>query len=341
MTPAIRSGGGGGRHGERKKNVPSWAVWPDKHIDLRTRAGVKERRDAEAWRDRSSAALRHGSRATRAQSSSASCARTSVSAFASRMRDALKPSAHPRLPAIASDQRTATPDGWATSPNGGEASRARRNRPDAAGATSRSATLSAPADCPATVTRPGSPPKSWTFSLHPAQGGDLIEQTPVRHRRPRRLREIRMAEPAETAEPVIDRHDDKVAGLSQPGASVDARGAVTDREAAAVHPEQHRPRTLERGREDVQIQALLGRVGQLAVREGRNLSGWLRRSGTRPGPVTDAGPGGRRGGRRPAGRRRKRDAEEGLSMLVVETLEPPGGRLNHGHERSARGRCDL
>ncbi len=74
---------------------------------------------------------------------------------------------------------------------------------------------------------------------YPRQGGDLVHQSPIADE-PVGLGELSMPEEPERAQPVVDRHDDRVAVAHEIPAAVEEHRAAARREATAVDEEQHR-----------------------------------------------------------------------------------------------------
>ena len=96
--------------------------------------------------------------------------------------------------------------------------------------------------------------EDFNLTSDPEQRCRLVEQTLVAI-----CAQDGCVHPAEDAQPVVERHHDHVAGHGQ-FASVDARlGPGTDRVAAAVNPDHHRPlAVVAGGRPDIEIETILG-----------------------------------------------------------------------------------
>ena len=91
----------------------------------------------------------------------------------------------------------------------------------------------------------------------PAQRGELIERAVVADRAVG-AGQRGVGQPAELAEPVVERHHDRVAGLGEAPAVVQRIDRGADGVAAAVDPHQHRARRRGgRRRPQVQVQAVL------------------------------------------------------------------------------------
>ena len=138
--------------------------------------------------------------------------------------------------------------------------------------------------------------------LHPAEGGDLVEEAVVARRPvPGLGAQQRVGEIAERSQAVVD-GDQHHAPLGQPRAVVGDVGAVADRQPAAVDPDEHRGAVVRpRRRPDVQVEAVLvhavdARVVERAHRGGQRVLHARRR---RLGRVAHALPGRRRLGGTP------------------------------------------
>ena len=333
-----RSGGGAGRHGASKKKVPSSAVCPTSTSTSGLAPGASRGDAGRLPGSTVGSAPPRDPAERRAAPAVASWSATICSASSSRRRPASNGPVPPAAALSACAHRIATAGGWATSPSGGEARTARCSRPAAAGATSRSIADSAPADCPARVTRPGSPPNAAMLSAHPFERGDLVEQAPVRGGRARAGGQVGMAEPAEAAQPVVHGHDHGVDGGRQPFAGVQAGAGMPDREPAAVEPHEHRTATVERRREHVEAEALLVGPGKLSVREHGRGTARLRRRRPGGGGVAHARPARHRTGRRVARRGRVRDPLERDRLAGAPAAETAGGDLYRRHGATARPR---
>ena len=101
-------------------------------------------------------------------------------------------------------------------------------------------------------------PERRDVPLHPAEGGDLVQQAVVARRPvPGLGAQQRVGEIAERAEAVVD-GDQHHAALRQPRPVVGDVGAVADGQPAAVDPNQHGGAVVRpRRRPDVQVEAVL------------------------------------------------------------------------------------
>ena len=203
--------------------------------------------------------------------------------------------------------------------------------------------LMAPADSPATVTVPGSPPKAAMLSRTHSRAAHLVEEAEVR----RCVGQER--EPLD-AEPVVDRdRDDAVAG--EGGAVGHRYGAGAVDERAAVDPDEHRqaPRVRVRG-PHAQVEVLVARDRGVRQQPGerRRVARHRRRRAVRDG-LADAAPPWRRFRRPEAAVAHRgggvRDPEEGDDVAGPQALHGArrggGGdryRCAHAVERSGRAR---
>ncbi len=139
---------------------------------------------------------------------------------------------------------------------------------------------------------------------HPLQRRDLVEQAVIaRYAFGRFGAERGMREPAEDAEPVIDRHEDNAAPRKF-AAVVHRAGARSELQRAAVDPDDHRRAVGAFGRPDIERQAILahrtrrleidarGRIGRLDAvgAEGTRFANTLpffRRRGRAPAAFAD------------------------------------------------------
>ena len=207
--------------------------------------------------------------------------------------------------------------GSSTGPPTENATAARARRP--ASVASSAQTRLAPADCPTSVSRSGSPPKRADLPLHPVQ-----RRQQVGHRGARLgLLGRAELEEAERAEPIGDGDDDGGAAGGQHRAVVVGRG--TGLEGPAVHPEQHRQRSVGAVRGvDVERQAVLdtdqatGRGGLHTDRPGR-------------GRVAGVGPGGSRPRGTEALGGRVRDAPPAADAVDEAADDRAGGGDDEGH----------
>jgi hypothetical protein len=144
-------------------------------------------------------------------------------------------------------------------------------------------------------------------ALDPRQRRALVEEPDGRQGlAPLLSGERALRQEAERAEPVVDRHDDRVRAPRQPGTVEQLVAAAAAIERAAVDPDQHRQVRPAR-RPHVEVQAILGRPGAPGLRAG---GPGLRR-------VARCRPWRHRAGRLPSRRGRVRDAQECAHTVVV------------------------
>ncbi|MCY1175444.1 hypothetical protein D9M73_156830 [compost metagenome] len=109
------------------------------------------------------------------------------------------------------------------------------------------------------------PAESRDIGLHPLQRRNLVEQAVIaRHMLRRFCAQAGMGQPAEHAQPIVDRHDDHPA-LGKTLAVIHRVTARSAHQRAAVDPEKHRCLIRLGGRPDVERQAILAHRHRIAA----------------------------------------------------------------------------
>ena len=135
---------------------------------------------------------------------------------------------------------------------------------------------------------------------HPAQSGDLVEQPVVARNTVRRLlAQLLVRQPAERAEPVIERNEHHPPPRVI-GAVVHRQAVRPDPQRTAVNPDDHGRVLRILRRPDIEIEAVFRGAGGRIVVEARSRNGRLDAGGTEAARISYAIPPGGRLRRRPA-----------------------------------------